>query len=250
MKRLSSLLLPSLLVAGCAAALRVEVVRPLDPMVPERDGRRILVLVEGPDCERDRAELETPLKAALMEGLLERGRFDVVERPPARGERWTIPSASFHGRAVGADLVLLCRLTHFSLRSDIHHVRRYWDGSAAGEAVLIAVPSERVLRVAGEQEYLSTRAKYSAKAYARDLLLSGLGRKFFDGLFVERTGRFVELADPADGSQREGIEQAKKGDWEGAARSWKRSIAEGRSEAAARQNLRAASEASGGHEER
>ncbi len=64
--------------------------------------------------------------------------------------------------------------------------------------------SGQALQLADERVYLSARARYSAPGYARELALSRLAGKLSRGLLGRRTGRFVNLADPDDGSQRQG----------------------------------------------
>jgi len=117
------------------------------------------------------------LKGAVTKALLDSKRFRVIETEVVvSSEPMPLEARRVAGRA-GADLVALLRLHHFELRTGVHHVRHYHDGSATGELVLIDVKTGVIERAARQTVHLSTRARYASAAYARDLVLTRLAER-------------------------------------------------------------------------
>lgn len=229
--------LPALLLAGCAEVARVAVYLPALEE-PSQGKLPLTVLALGDPCVAcPDQRREENLRSSLVRWLSETGRFRVLEGCRPECEGWSSEAARELGCRYGADLILFYRLSRFDLRRTRHHVHEYYDASATGRAALMDGVSGQVLRDFQERVYLSTREKYSSRAEAEDLALERLGEKLARQLLYRDTGRLVELADPADGSQREGIELAKRGEWGKAVDAWKKLLNVTPAEAAARYNI-------------
>jgi hypothetical protein len=117
------------------------------------------------------------LKGAVTKALLDSGLYRIIETEVIVPlEPTPLEVRSLAARA-GAELVALLRLHDFDIRTRVHHVHHYYDGSATGELLLIEVETGAIEKAARQTVHLSTRTRYSTAAYARGLVLTRLAEK-------------------------------------------------------------------------
>lgn len=163
-----------LLLAACAVDAPVRM-----PAPPAAPARSCLVLVGlspqiAPPCHQS---ARRELRGGVSKALIDSGRYRILETEVVALSEPTPFESRRIAKGAGAELVALLRLHHLEIRTGVHHVRHYHDGSAAGELVLIDVATGTIERAARQTIHLSTRARYSSSAYARDLLLTRLAEK-------------------------------------------------------------------------
>jgi hypothetical protein len=117
------------------------------------------------------------LQGAVAKAFVEAGRFRILAPDVVTPIEPALHEARGVARRVGAQRLALLRLHHLDLRTRTHHVRRYHDGSAAGELLLVEVESGAIESAARQTVHLSTRARYATPALARDLLLTRLAQR-------------------------------------------------------------------------
>jgi len=212
-------------------------------------------------------EFRRKVLGGLVKGFLDSGRYSVVPVPGGavadrtRGvfegiavgdesgalvyRRWTterrgttfFEAARELARDRGADVLVLLQDASVSLVERPHHVHDYLDGSASGEAALIRLAEGTIAALARESASASARARYATAPQVEERLATRLAESLTRSLLYERRGGLVELEDPRDGSLRRGIELARRGDWEEAARAWGESLSAGFHGAAAHYNI-------------
>ncbi len=199
-----------LLLGGCQSATRLSVPLPREQAVFHRPAR---VLLQA-----------DPLHARLA---------DQLQRKLSR-----LPWQFVDGDE--AELVLRVEPVTIRISRSVHHLHRYYDATATAVARLEQKDDERPIASAGARVHLSTRVRYSSETHVRDLLLTRLGDRLAERLAFLPRPLLIDLADPADGSMREGIERARRGDWFGALQTWQAQRAASRHPSAVATNIRAA----------